>query len=149
LIATIEHIDILDKADEVTNLILQSEVIEEYRRAYYTLENDKEAQRLIKAFCNMKDHYEDVQRFGHYHPDYHTIMKEVRSSKRKMDMHPTVSAFKIEERKLQRFLDDISETIARSVSEHIMVPKDGLALTDGGCSSGGCGSGGSCGCQAS
>src|SRR5699024_8407287 len=140
----------LDKADEVTNLILQSEVIEEYRRAYYTLENDKEAQRLIKAFSNMKDHYEDVQRFGHYHPDYHTIMKEVRSSKRKMDMHPTVSAFKIEERKLQRFLDDISETIARSVSEHIMVPKDGLALTDGGCSSsGGCGSGGSCGCQAS
>jgi|SRR5699024_9143378 len=150
LIATIEHIDILDKADYVTEMILKSEEVAEYRQAYYTLENDKEAQRLIKAFSHMKDHYDDVQRFGHYHPDYHTIMKEVRSAKRKMDMHHSVSKFKIEERKLQRFLDDISETIARSVSEHIMVPKDGLALTDGGCSSsGGCGSGGSCGCQAS
>jgi len=64
-------------------------------------------------------------------------------------MDTSVSAFKIEERKFQRFLDDISECIAKSVSENIMVPKDGLALSDSGCSSGGCGSGGSCSCKAS
>lgn len=149
MIATTEYLDILDKTDTLTEMILQSEQVEEYRRAYYTLKQDEEAQRLIKAFSHMKEDYEDVQRFGHYHPDYHTIMKDVRSAKRKMDLNPLVSAFKIEERKLQQFLDDISECIARSASEHIMVPKDGLALTDSGCSSGGCGSGGSCNCQAS
>lgn len=149
MIATTEVMEILDRTDQLTEMILQSDPVENYRRAYYDLENNEESQRLIRSFLNMKDHYEEVQRFGHYHPDYQMIMKEVRSTKRKMDMDPAVSAFKIEERKLQFFLDEISEYIAHSVSEHIMVPKDGLALTDGGCASGGCGTGGSCGCQAS
>lgn len=149
VIATTEYLDILEKTDVLTEMILQSDQVEAYRKAYITLQQDEEAQRLIKAFSHMKDHYEDVQRFGHYHPDYQTIMKEVRSSKRKMDMDPSVSAFKIEERLLQGFLDEISESVARGVSENIVVPKDGLALTDSGCSSGGCGTGGSCGCQAS
>src|SRR5690625_3310963 len=97
----------------------------------------------------MKDQYEDVQRFGRYHPDYQEIMKNIRSSKRKMDMNEFVAAFKVAERNLQRFLDEISEYIARSVSDTIMVPKEDLALSDSGCSSGSCGSGGTCGCQAS
>lgn len=148
LIATIEYIEVLDKADQVTNMIIQSENMHEYKLAYDILHNDEEAQRLIKAFLNRKEQYEDVQRFGHYHPDYHDIMKNVRSAKRQMDMHQSVAAFKIAERNLQRFLDDISDYIAKSVSNNIMVPKDGLALMDSGCS-GGCGSGGSCSCQAS
>lgn len=149
MIATLEHIDILDKADKLTKMIIDSESMHNYERAYNDLQNDEEAQALIRDFLHMKDLYEDVQRFGHYHPDYQEIMKNVRSSKRKMDMHWSVSAFKIEERNFQRFLDEISESIARSASENVMVPKDGLALADSGCSSGGCGSGGSCGCQAS
>jgi len=149
LIATIEYVEILDQTDRVTKMILQSEVMEQYNRAIITLHNDAEAQRLIKAFDDIKEHYEDVQRFGRYHPDFNEIMKNVRSTKRKMDMNESVAAFKVAERKLQRFLDEISDHIAKSVSEHIMVPKDGLALTDSGCSTGGCGSGGSCGCQAS
>jgi cell fate (sporulation/competence/biofilm development) regulator YlbF (YheA/YmcA/DUF963 family) len=150
MIATTEYIGILDQTDHLTQMILQSESVATYRYAYFTMQQDNDAQQLIQAFLTMKDHYEDVQRFGHYHPDYHSIMKDVRSAKRKMDMHETIAAFKVEERKLQRFLDEISGYIARSVSEQIIVPIDGLALTDGGCaSSGGCGSGGSCSCKAS
>lgn len=149
MIATLEYIDILDKTDVVSRMIIASDVMNEYKNAYDTLQNDQEAQQLIRAFNRMKEHYEDVQRFGRYHPDYNEIMKNVRSTKRKMDMNPYVAAFKIAERNLQTFLDEISEQIAHSVSEHIIVPKDGLALTESGCSSGGCGSGGSCGCQAS
>lgn len=144
-----EYIDMLDKADELSQLILHSEVMNEYRLACDALENDGEAQSLIQAFSYIKDHYEDVQRFGHYHPDYREIMKNVRSTKRKMDMNPFVAKYKLAERNLQRFLDEISECIAHSVSEKVMVPKDNLALSDGGCSTGGCGTGGGCGCQAS
>ncbi len=139
----------LDKADELSQLILQSEVMHEYRVASNALENDEEAQSLIKAFTHIKEHYDDVQRFGHYHPDFREIMQNVRSTKRKMDMNHFVASFKLAERNLQRFLDDVSECIARSVSEQVMVPKEGLALTDGGCASGSCGTGGSCGCKAS
>lgn len=146
---TTEHVDMLDKADEVSQLIMQSEVMHAYQVAVHTLDNNEEAQSLIKAFENIKEDYEDVQRFGHYHPDYREIMKNVRSTKRKMDMNQYVAAFKLAERNLQRFLDEISECIAHSVSDQVMVPKEGLALTDGGCSSGGCGTGGGCGCKAS
>src|SRR5699024_8691761 len=122
----------------------QSDVMEEYYKSRQALNNDAEAQRLIQAFLNTKDDYEDVQRFGRYHPDYYDIMKRVRSAKRAMDMNEKVAAFKVAERNLQNLLDDISEHMALSTSEQIKVPKDGAALTDVGC-----GSGGKCGCKAS
>lgn len=149
MIITLEYIEILDRTDYLAEMITKSDVMAQYKQAKETIDNNAEAQNLIKGFINIKDHYDDVQRFGRYHPDYNEIMKNVRSEKRKMDMNEHVAAFKVAERELQRFLDEISEYIAKSVSDNIMVPKDGLALTDGGCASGSCGTGGSCGCQAS
>ncbi|TGB05031.1 YlbF family regulator [Halobacillus salinus] len=145
MLATMEIVDLLDRSEAIGEMIMNSETMQEYQQAKFALENDKEAQRLIKQFADMKEHYEDVQRFGRYHPDYSTIMKKVRSVKREMDMHERVATFKKAERQVQKLLDEISETVAFSVSEQIKVPKNGMALTDSGCS-GGCGSGGSCGC---
>jgi len=144
-----EYVDILDQTDLLAKMILQSEVMIAYQHAYKTLSNDEEAQQLIREFVHTKRDYEDVQRFGRYHPDYSEIMTNVRRVKRKMDMNEKVAKFKIAERQLQNFLDEISTFVAHSVSKNIMVPIDGAALTDGGCSTGGCGSGGQCGCQAS
>lgn len=149
MIMSIEHVQMLDKADELSQMINQSEVMRAYQKANNDLLMNEQAQSLIKNFSNIKEQYEDVQRFGHYHPDYHEIMKNVRSTKRKMDMDPYVAAFKLAERNLQRFLDDVSVYIAESVSEQVMVPRDGLALTDGGCATGSCGTGGGCGCKVS
>ena|SRR5690625_1130116 len=149
LIVTMEHVDILNQTDLVTEMILKSDVMNEYKKAKESLNTDSKAQSLIKAFEQAKVNYEEVQRFGNYHPDYYEIMRHVRSVKRKMDMNEKVAKFKIAERQLQNFLDKISQYIAESVSEHIKVPVDGAALTDGGCSTGSCGSGGQCGCQAS
>ncbi|WP_163970767.1 YlbF family regulator [Oceanobacillus halotolerans] len=143
MLATMEYVNILDKSEYISEMILQSDVMENYTRSRIALENDEEAQQLITAFNDIKTHYEDVQRFGRYHPDYNEIMKKVRSTKREMDMNDKVAAFKIAERNLQKLLDEVSQYIAESVSNQIKAPKDGAALTDGGC---GCGSGGSCGC---
>ncbi|WP_099157971.1 YlbF family regulator [Virgibacillus ndiopensis] len=146
MIASMEYVDILDHSEELGRMILHSEVMESYENSRKALNEDEKAQQLIKAFIDIKDQYEDVQRFGRYHPDYNQIMKEVRSTKREMDMNDKVAAFKIAERNLQKLLDEISQYVAVSVSEQIKAPKDGAALSDGGC---GCGSGGGCGCQAS
>ncbi len=143
MIATMEYVSILDHAERLGKIVFESEVMEDYLEKKAALEQDEEAQKLIKAFNDIKEHYEDIQRFGRYHPDYHEIMKNVRTTKREMDMHESVAAFKVAERNLQSLLDEISEQIAYSVSEQIKVPKDGAFLTDSGC---GCGSGGSCGC---
>lgn len=148
MIANLEYVHILDKAEAIAEMVRKSDVMQLYKDAKYAMDDDEQTQRRIRAFNDIKIHYEDVQRFGSYHPDYSKIMKEVRATKREMDMDDRVAAFKVAERNYQRLLDEISESIAHSVSEHIMVPKDGAALTDSGCA-GGCGSGGSCSCQAS
>lgn len=143
MIATLEYVDILDRSELLGKMVLDSDVMESYNNSLQELNEDKEAQTLIKAFKDIKVHYEDVQRFGRYHPDYNDIMKKVRSVKREMDMNEKVATFKIAERNLQKLLDEISGHVALSVSEQIKAPKDGGALTDSGC---GCGSGGGCGC---
>ncbi|QHT46538.1 YlbF family regulator [Bacillus sp. SB49] len=145
MLATMEIVDILDRSESIGRMVMNSDTMQHYQEAKSALANDKEAQKLIKRFADMKEHYEDVQRFGRYHPDYNSIMKEVRLVKREMDMHESVAQFKKAEREIQKLLDEISESVAFSVSEQIKVPKNGAALTDSGCS-GGCGSGGSCGC---
>ncbi|MFD1068266.1 YlbF family regulator [Oceanobacillus locisalsi] len=143
MIATMEYVDILDESELLGKMVLQSDVMMQYQSAKQALDEDKEAQHLIRTFSDVKEHYEDVQRFGRYHPDYYDIMKQVRSKKRDMDLHDKVAAFKVAERNLQNLLDEISQFVAESVSGQIKAPKDGAALTDSGC---GCGSGGACGC---
>jgi len=144
MIATLEYSGILDMSEELSDMILQSEVMEAYKSARKTLQDNEEAQKLITAFNDIKEHYEDVQRFGRYHPDYNEIMKTVRSTKRKMDMNDAVAKYKIAERDIQRLLDEVSGYIALSVSDQIKAPVDGGALTEHGC-----GSGGKCGCNVS
>ncbi|MFZ3579391.1 YlbF family regulator [Virgibacillus sp. DJP39] len=147
MIGTMEIVEILDRSEVLGEMILQSDVMEAYNNAQQSLNEDEKSQKLIKAFADIKNQYEDVQRFGRYHPDYSVIMKQVRTIKREMDMDDRVAAFKIAERNLQKLLDEISSNVAMSVGDMIKAPKDGAALSDGGC---GCGSGSSgCGCKAS
>src|SRR5699024_9440631 len=99
--------DLMNETDVLVDYILQSDVMQLYNERKQALEEDEEAQSHIQAFERMKEDYEDVQRFGMYHPDYYDIMKNVRGVKRKMDMNEKVAAFKIAERQLQQFLDEI------------------------------------------
>lgn len=143
MLATVEIIDLLDLTDELSEMINQSEQMLNYIEKKQQLKKDQQSQTLLKAFEDKKEQYEDVQRFGRYHPDYRVITKETRLLKREVDMLDSVAQFKVAERELQMLLDDISEKIAHSVSKQIMVPRDGALFTDVGC-----GHGGSCGCSA-
>lgn len=143
MIATLEFADLLDHAEDFGKMVIESDIMEAYKKAKQDLDNDQHAQSLIKAFNDIKDQYAEVQRFGRYHPDYNEIMKAVRVKKREMDMNDMVAAFKVAERNMQKLLDDISECIALAISDQIKVPKEGAALAEG------CGSGGGCGCKAS
>ena len=148
MLATIERVLILDKAEEITNMILNSEIVDEYFRRIYNVRNNQETQKKIRDFVNMKEQYEDVERFGKYHPDYKDVMKKVRELKRVMDLDENIAQYRIAENELQSLLDEISIIIGHSVSEQIKVPT-GNPFFDSlsGCG-GGCGSGGSCGCSA-
>lgn len=149
MLATMEIIDILQQADGLAEAILHSEIGENYLLNLYKLQSDKEAQRKISKFTSLKDLFEDVQRFGKYHPDYKRINLETREAKRDMDLHSTIAEFKMAETELQSTLDEISGLIGRAVSEQVKTPAGNpFFVSSGGCSSGSCGTGGSCGCSA-
>ncbi|NQD64610.1 YlbF family regulator [Bacillus haikouensis] len=147
MLATIERMEILDSADELSQWILNSDVAENYRKSLYKLRNNNETQRKIQIFTRMKESYEEVQRFGRYHPDYKTVMKEIRELKRDMDMDDNVAEFRRAENELQDLLDKVSQIIGYSVSKNVKVPTGNPFFSGSSCG-GGCGTGGGCGCSA-
>ncbi|KWU61950.1 YlbF family regulator [Priestia megaterium] len=148
MLTTMRTVELLDESDHVANMVLQSDVAENYRQCLYRLNKDSHAQALIAEFVKIKEQYEDVQRFGKYHPDYKTITRQVRDVKRQVDLHVTIAAFKKAENELQKLLDEISVILGQAVSEHVKVPTGNPFFDTGSSCGGGCGSGGSCGCSA-
>ncbi|WP_018662907.1 YlbF family regulator [Heyndrickxia acidiproducens] len=146
MLATLERVEILAEAESLAKMVAASDMGVQYRQCYRQLYSDPETQQKIHNFARMKDQFQEVQRFGRYHPDYKRINKETREAKRAMDLDENVAQFRRAENALQELLDEISQLIGKSVSEHIKVPT-GNPFFDSSCS-GGCGTGGSCGCSA-
>ena len=148
MMMTSEWLHILDGADELSAMILQSEPVQQYRLAYKAVYEDEALVQQINAFQRMKDQYEDVQRFGKYHPDYNTIMKSIRKQKRELDLNEAISALRVAENEVQYLLDEVSLLIGRSVSDAVKVPMSNPFFeTNSSCGSS-CGTGGGCGCSA-
>jgi cell fate (sporulation/competence/biofilm development) regulator YlbF (YheA/YmcA/DUF963 family) len=145
MIATIDSIQLIDEATVIGKMISDSEIAEEYRLCKYKLETDIDVKALIKKFSVMKERYEEVQRFGKYHPDYDTVSKDVRVLKRELDLNEVVANFKKAETNLEGLLIEISQTIAGAVSTNIKVPTGNPFFDNTSCG-GGCGSGGACSC---
>lgn len=147
MLATTERILLLDEAEELAKIILQSDIVEQYQISFYKLKSNKESQRKINAFIRLKDLYEEVQRFGKYHPDYKLVMGQIRDVKREMDLDDLVAEFKRAENDFQQLLDEVSMIIGKSVSIHVKVPTGNPFFDSSSSCSGGCSTGGSCGCS--
>ena len=143
-----DWIYILDVTDELNNMILRSKQVMALRAAREEVYSDAGLVERIHAFNKMKEHYEDVQRFGKYHPDYQSIMKNIREQKRAIDLNEKVAKLKIAENDFQDLLDQVSLIIGKSVSDAVKVPvSNPFFSTDSGCGSS-CGTGGGCSCSA-
>jgi cell fate (sporulation/competence/biofilm development) regulator YlbF (YheA/YmcA/DUF963 family) len=147
MLATTERILLLDEAEELAKIILQSDIVEQYQISFYKLNSNKESQRKINAFIRLKDRYDEVQRFGKYHPDYKLVMGQIRDVKREMDLDDLVAEFKRAENDFQQLLDEVSMIIGKSVSIHVKVPTGNPFFDSSSSCSGGCSTGGSCGCS--
>lgn len=146
MLATISTFEFMDHASELGQAVIQSETYLAYIEAKKELQADTIAQERIRKFNQMKDQYEEVQRFGKYHPDYDRVSSEIRTIKREVDLTDTVATFKKAEKELESLLNEICEVIARSVSDTIKVPTGNPFFDNMSCS-GGCSSGGGCGCS--
>lgn len=148
MLMTSDWLFILDEVDELSAMILSSAQANHLQQAYNAVYEDEMLSAKIKAFQRLKDQYEDVQRFGKYHPDYNTIMKKIRTEKRELDLNERVADLKLAENEYQDLLDEISFIIGRSVSEAVKIPASNPFFASGSSCGSGCGTGGGCSCSA-
>ncbi|MGE5702836.1 MAG: YlbF family regulator [Clostridia bacterium] len=140
---TVDMAQLIMEASDLSEMINQSVEVEAYLKAKCELEQDDEYLRLLPVFTRKKSEYEEVQRFGKYHPDFSKVSGEMRELKRSLEMLASVQAFKRAENNLDELLYHVGRTIAGAVSETIKVPSNNPFLE---AKASGCGSGGSCGC---
>lgn len=148
MIMTYEWVQVADSAEELSRMILQSEQAEQYRQAYHAVYDNKELAAEITAFARLKELYEEVQRFGKYHPDYKDVMKRIRVDKRKLDLNEKVAELRLAENELQDLIDQVSFIIGRSVSEAVKIPSSNPFFSSDSSCGGSCGTGGGCSCSA-
>lgn len=140
--------DVLERAYGIGEQLTHSQEMRRYKETRQQMEADRQAVALIESFKRLKEVHEEVERFGTYHPDYHTVTRNVREKKRELDKVSSIAAFKRAENDLDELLYQVSRVIADAVSEQIKVPSNNpLYELGGGCGSGGCGTGGGCGCS--
>jgi len=131
-------------AYEIGDMINKSEELAEYLRWKEAVGRDPDIQDAVRAFAKAKETFEDCQRFGHFHPDYHAALEAVNKHQERLDSFEAVRRYKQAEERLDELLHAVSETIARAVSETVKVPSNN-PLPGKGCGSGGCSGGcGSC-----
>ncbi|MDS9470470.1 YlbF family regulator [Sporosarcina pasteurii] len=147
MLITDEWLTIIEHAEELIKIMASSEVVEEYNKAREAVYSNDVLVKSIKEFTILKERYEEVQRFGRYHPDYRTVMKDIRLRKRELDLNEQVAALRLAENDVQQLFDEIGMIIGKTVSESVKVPTGNGFFTDSSCGSG-CGSGGSCSCSA-
>jgi cell fate (sporulation/competence/biofilm development) regulator YlbF (YheA/YmcA/DUF963 family) len=134
---------ILLQAYELGDWINASAEVSEYLQSKYEMENDPEVKEIIRLFNIKKQLFEECERFGHFHPDYHSAMEQVQAIQQRMEQNAVWSRFNQAEHELDDLLYTVSKTIAHSVSMTIKVPSN-VMQPDNGCSSGGCSTGGGC-----
>jgi len=137
--ATIDMASLLLKAYELGDTIIASDSVAEYLHWQAEVAKNTEVKAIQREFERAKELFEETQRFGRFHPNYHEAKDRVKAIEAKLNDIPCVRAYKEHEKQLDELLHDVATTIARAVSETIKVPSNEKAV-------GGCGSGGSCGC---
>ncbi|AOV08370.1 YlbF family regulator [Sporosarcina ureilytica] len=147
MLITDEWLTIIEHAEELIKIMASSEVVEEYNKAREAVYSNDVLVKSIKEFTRLKERYEEVQRFGRYHPDYQTVMKDIRLRKRELDLNEQVAALRLAENDVQQLFDEIGMIIGKTVSESVKVPTGNGFFTGSSCG-GGCGTGGGCSCSA-
>lgn len=138
-VSSLDMASLLLCAYELGDWINQSAEVAEYLYWKSTVSEDQEVKLLSGQFRKAKELFEECQRFGRFHPDYHAAKDKVKEIERQLNGIESVSKFKASEQAVDDMLYHVSRIIAESVSESIKVPSNEKPA-------GGCGSGGSCSC---
>src|SRR4051812_3844746 len=124
-------------AYDLGDMINRSAEVAEYLYWKDLVYRDADVQILIQKLNGQKELFEECQRFGHFHPEYHKALEDVKRTEEMLASIESVTRFKEAEARLDGLLFDISTTVAYAVSTSIKVPSNNPLPSEGGCSTGG------------
>ncbi|TDM07361.1 YlbF family regulator [Macrococcus lamae] len=130
--------ELMDHADGINHMIINSESYVNYKNNMQRMQSNSEVEKLRKDFVKMKEQYDEVMRFGRYHPDYMEVMLKTRRAKKDYEMHPLVAAAKQSETVLQSLLDEVIVIVSNAISSDIKVDRGNPFFTADHQCSGGC-----------
>ncbi|MCK5762021.1 MAG: YlbF family regulator [Candidatus Izimaplasma sp.] len=88
------------------------------------MDTDTATIKLITDFNEDKTKYNEVSKYGEYHPDLKEVKIALSKSKEALFANETISEYKKLEKEVQKILDNISRRIARSVSLKVKHPNE-------------------------
>lgn len=115
---------ILEKTYDLVNEIKDTK---EYKRLIELdkmIKTDSELITLIESFNKVKMKYDEVTKYGKYHPDLKRVQLELSKKKEEVYTNVIIKEYKQLEKDLQKRLDHISSEIATSVSSKIKHPNE-------------------------
>ncbi len=116
--------EIIEKTYELVEEIKQKKDYKRLLELHQIIETDSTIQELINTFIKYNDKYEEVTKYGKYHPDLKKVQQEFSSAKEKLYTNVIVKEYKNLENKLQKELNIISKEIAISISQKIKHPNE-------------------------
>lgn len=88
------------------------------------MDTDSTIIELITNFNKMKVKYEEVSKYGKFHPDLKEVRIKLGKTKEALFTNKVISEYKELEKAIQKILDDVSRKIAKSVSPKIKYPNE-------------------------
>ncbi|MDO7905264.1 YlbF family regulator [Paenibacillus sp. JX-17] len=140
-LSTVDLTEVMSYAYELGDMINRSAEVSDYLYWKTRVAANPQIQEWVRKLESKKELFAETERFGHFHPNYHSAKDEVHAVETQLEQFEEVRMFKQAEKALDDMLHLMSETIAYSVSDSIKVPSN-----DPNPKGGGCGSGGKCSC---
>ncbi|CAD2079390.1 YlbF family regulator [Jeotgalicoccus meleagridis] len=141
---TMMSFEIMDMLDSLNDMVTDTEEYNNYCYYKKLLDTDREVSQMIKKFVALKEDFEEVQRFGKYHPDFSSKRRELNQFKKSLDMTPIVMEYRRAEFQLQSMLDEVLFIVGQAISPHANIVSSNPFFSNS--SNSGCATGGSCSC---
>ena len=117
-----EELLAIDQAiDSLVSHFLMLPEVDAYRLSRPQFENDKELQKQLFAFQELKDSYDTAKAYEAFRPDVRELKRQVLRMKRQIDLNEVVIGYRQAEFDLQTILANLGEEIAQAVSDQIFI----------------------------
>lgn len=116
--------EVIEKTYELIEQIKDTPKYKRLMELKRIIDTDSNVQELIQSFQKWNKKYEEVSKYGKYHPDLRKVQLSFRDAKEKLYTNEVVEEYKSLENDLQKELDHISASIAQAISKKIKHPNE-------------------------